>query len=88
MQDKAVNALRIKAMNEVAEKYSHHRSFYGWYYPNETGISGHYDDIFINYVNGSSAEARKLTLKAKILIAPYGTRNVKADDKYVRQLSN
>ena len=86
MQDKAVNTLRIKAMNEVAEKYSHHRSFYGWYYPNETGISGHYDDIFINYVNGSSAEARKLTPKAKILIAPYGTRNVKADDKYVRQL--
>ena len=35
----------------------------------QTGISGHYDDIFINYVNGSSAEARKLTPKAKILIA-------------------
>ncbi|MDP3441350.1 MAG: DUF4434 domain-containing protein, partial [Ignavibacteria bacterium] len=86
MQDKAVNVLRLKSMNEVAEKYSHHRSFYGWYYPNETGISGHYDDVFINYVNGSSVEARKLTPKAKILIAPYGTRNVKADDKYVRQL--
>jgi len=76
----------MKAMNEVAEKYGHHRSFYGWYYPNETGINGHYDDVFINYVNTSSAEAYKLTPKAKTLIAPYGTRNVIADDKYVRQL--
>jgi len=73
-------------MNEVAEKYAHHKSFYGWYYPNETGIHGHFDDVFINYVNTSSAEARKLTPKAKTLIAPYGTRNVKADENYVRQL--
>ncbi|MHA7111843.1 DUF4434 domain-containing protein [Sunxiuqinia elliptica] len=86
MQDREVNKLRLKAMNELAEKYGHHKSFYGWYYPNETGIYGHYDDFFINYVNESSAEAAKLMPKAKTLIAPYGTRNVKADDQYVRQL--
>ncbi len=86
MKDKATNTLRAKCMNEVAEKYAHHKSFYGWYYPNETGIHGHFDDVFINYVNTSSAEARKLTPKAKTLIAPYGTRNVKADENYVRQL--
>jgi hypothetical protein len=86
IKDKEVHRLRVKAMNEVAEKYAHHKSFYGWYYPNETGITGHYDDFFINYVNASSAEAAKLTPNAKTLIAPYGTRNVKADDKYVRQL--
>ena len=86
IKDKEVHRLRVKAMNEVAEKYAHHKSFYGWYYPNETGITGHYDDFFINYVNASSAEVAKLTPNAKTLIAPYGTRNVKDDDKYVRQL--
>ena len=86
MKDKAVNILRIKAMNELAEKYAHHKSFYGWYYPNETGIYEHYDDVFISYVNVSSAEAHKLTPQAKTLIAPYGTRNIKADDRYAKQL--
>ncbi|MGQ7868179.1 DUF4434 domain-containing protein [Sunxiuqinia sp. sy24] len=86
MQDRTVNKLRLKAMNELAEKYGHHKSFYGWYYPNETGIHGHYDDVFINYVNTSSAEAAKLMPKAKTLIAPYGTRNVEYGEHYERQL--
>jgi hypothetical protein len=86
MQDKQVNRLRLQAMNEVAERYAHHESFYGWYYPNETGIPEYYEDVFINYVNGSSAEAYKLTPKAKTLIAPYGTEHVKADDRYAKQL--
>ena len=86
MSDKTIEKLRLQAMNEIAEKYAHHKSFYGWYYPNETGINGHYDDIFMNYVNVSSAEAAKLTPKAKTLIAPYGTRNVIEDKKYVYQL--
>lgn len=86
MQDRKVEILRLKAMNEIAEKYAHHESFYGWYYPNETGINGYYDDIFINYVNTSTMEAIQLTPKAKTLIAPYGTRNIIEDEKYVRQL--
>ncbi|MFA6702167.1 MAG: DUF4434 domain-containing protein, partial [Dysgonamonadaceae bacterium] len=86
MKDEATHKLRLKAMNEIAEKYAHHKSFYGWYYPNETGINGYYDDIFINYVNNCSREAYKLTPKAKTLIAPYGTRNVIADEKYLKQL--
>lgn len=86
MKDPGVNALRLNAMNELAARYAHHTSFYGWYYPNETGISGHYDDFFIDYVNISSAEAAKITPDARTLIAPYGTRNVKPDDQYVRQL--
>jgi hypothetical protein len=86
MQDKQVNRLRLQGMNEVAEKYGHHESFYGWYYPNETGILEYYEDVFINYVNRSSAEAYKLTPKAKTLIAPYGTKHVKTDDHYAKQL--
>jgi hypothetical protein len=86
MKDPETNKLRLKAMNEIAERYGRHKSFYGWYYPNETGITGHFDDSFINYVNVSSAEAAKLAPGTKTLIAPYGTRNVKPDDRYVRQL--
>lgn len=86
MKDPEINVLRLRAMNEIASRYAHHKSFYGWYYPNETGITGHYEDFFIKYVNDSSAEAEKLTPGKKTLIAPYGTRNVKADDLYVSQL--
>ncbi len=86
MKDAEVHRLRVKAMAEVVEKYGRHPSFYGWYYPNEIGIQGHYTDFFIAYVNACSAEAHRLTPKAKTLIAPYGTRNVSADDEFVRQL--
>ncbi len=86
MTSKEVNILREKAMEEIAAKYAHHKSFYGWYYPNETGIRGHYDDAFINYVNKSTAAALKFTPKAKTLIAPYGTRHVTTGDKYINQL--
>jgi Domain of unknown function (DUF4434) len=86
MKAPEVHKLRVKAMAEVVEKYGRHPSFYGWYYPNEIGIQGYYTDFFIDYVNACSAEARRLTPKAKTLIAPYGTRNVQADDGFVRQL--
>ncbi|MCE5348249.1 MAG: DUF4434 domain-containing protein [Bacteroidales bacterium] len=86
MKDKQISLFTAKAMNEVAEKYGHHKSFYGWYYPNETGINGHYDEFFIEYVNTSSAEAEKITPKAKKLIAPYGTNHITPDDRYIRQL--
>jgi hypothetical protein len=86
LTDPEVKKRRFQAMEELVKKFGHHKSFYGWYYPNETGINGHYDDIFMNYVNVSSAEAAKLTPKAKTLIAPYGTRNVIEDKKYVYQL--
>ncbi len=86
ISDPNVLALRKKAVEEIASKYAHHKSFYGWYYPNETGINGHYDDIFIKYVNDCSAEVAEVTPKLKRMIAPYGTRLVKADDKFVKQL--
>ncbi|MBK9389815.1 MAG: DUF4434 domain-containing protein [Bacteroidetes bacterium] len=45
MKDKGINSLRFKAMNEIAEKYSHHKSFYGWYFPNETAVDGSFRDF-------------------------------------------
>lgn len=86
MTDQKVIALRKKAVEEVASKYAHHDSFYGWYYPNETGIHGHYEDFFIKYVNDCSADVAKVTPKLKTLIAPYGTRNIEYGDRFVKQL--
>lgn len=86
MTDRQVHLLRVKAMNEIAEKYGHHKSFYGWYYPNETGIDGCFDEIFIHYVNSLSTEVDVITPGAKKLIAPYGTRNVRVGDRYIRQI--
>lgn len=81
-----VTARAFKAMDEVWAKYGHHQSFYGWYYPDETGINGYFINEFIDYVNTYSAHARKISPQTKILVAPYGTRKVIADDKYVEQL--
>jgi hypothetical protein len=78
----------LQAIEEIAEIYAHHKSFYGWYWPNEAFINKHFSEQFIKYANTSSQLARNLTPKAKILIAPYGTRLAVPDDKYVQQLSS
>jgi hypothetical protein len=80
-------SLREKGMEEIAEKYSHHKSFYGWYYPHETEIKQHvFDDISVEYANRCSKIARSLTPNALTMIAPYGTRYVKYDERFIRQL--
>lgn len=86
MTDEDIWRKREKGMEEVAEKYAHHKSFYGWYYPNESGLYQNIDETTINYVNRCSKKARVLTPNALTLIAPYGTRSIVADDQYVRQL--
>jgi len=77
---------RLQAIEELTKLYSHHASFYGWYWPNEAYIDRHYSQEFIRYVNTCSRLARRLTPHAKILIAPYGTRVAVPDDQYVKQL--
>lgn len=42
---------------------------------------------FVRYVNRCSAHCHALTPDKRTLIAPYGTKWVKADDAYVRQLA-
>lgn len=86
MTDKDIAVLREKGMEEVAEKYSHHKSFYGWYYPNETGLYNTIDETTISYVNKCSKKAHELTPHCATMIAPYGTRSIRFDDKYIRQL--
>lgn len=79
---------RLQAIEEIANRYGHHRSFHGWYWPNEAFINRHYSEVFIKYVNTCSRLARQVTPQARILIAPYGTRVAVPDDEYVRQLES
>lgn len=77
---------RLQMMGEVATRYGHHRSFYGWYWPNEACLTPYFEEPFVNYINASTSEARKLMPKAKTLTAPYGTSRAVCDDTFVRQL--
>lgn len=75
------------AMEELTALYGHHKSFYGWYFPDETCIVLKFSKDFVRYVNACSAECRKLTPGKKTLIAPYGTNLALAKGSYVRCLS-
>ena len=77
----------FKAMEEIATLYAHHKSFYGWYFPDETCIILKFSKDFINYVNLCSARCHLLTPEKKTLIAPYGTNLVRANNKFIRQLA-
>jgi len=79
--------LREDSMAEIAEKYSHHKSFYGWYYPNETGIWDHFEDVAVNYVNRCTKVAKELMPHSVNLIAPYGTLSTRFEgNQYAKQL--
>ena len=88
LSDPVAAKKRLQAIEELTRLYSHHPSFYGWYWPNEAFIDQYYSEEFIRYVNTCSRLARRLTPQAKILIAPYGTRVAVPDDKYVKQLDS
>ena len=84
--DPVANRYRLQSLGELAARYGHHPSFHGWYWPDEAEINPYYAPEFLTYVNTLSKEARRLMPNASIMIAPYGTRIVKPDDQYVRQL--
>ncbi len=86
MKSDAVREKAFRAMRQLWERYGAHPSFYGWYFPDETCILGHFSRHFIRYVNAYSAEAHRLAPETKTLIAPFGTKIAVTDGKYVRQL--
>ena len=86
MTSPEVTARAFKAMDELWAQYGRHKSFYGWYFPDETCIKGHFLEEFIAYVNTYSAHAHIISPNAKTLIAPYGTNLLVADEQYVDQL--
>ena len=88
LTDPACVRKRFQMMEEIAGRYSHHRSFYGWYWPNEACLTPYFEEPFMQYVNSSAREAKRLTPKAKTLTAPYGTYRAVCDDRFVRQLEN
>ena len=86
MTDEAIWTVRTKGMEETAEKYARHKSFYGWYYPNESELRPVFDDIAVKYINRCTQIARSLTPDAQTLVAPYGTQYIKFNDQYIKQL--
>jgi hypothetical protein len=86
LQDPTRVRARFQMMGEIARQYSHHRSFYGWYWPNEAALGPYFTTEFISYVNACTHEARQLMPRAKTLIAPHGTYQAVCDDRFVRQL--
>jgi len=86
MKDPGIRKLRARAMEEVAGKYSHHPSFYGWYFPNEAYLMPYFDEAFIEYVNDCARVAKTLMPAAVNLIAPYNIKAEVSDKKFVRQL--
>ena len=83
MTDPQVKQRAFRAMEQLTALYGNYKSFYGWYLPDEVGIRVFFDDDFIGYVNDYSAFAKTLDKSRKILIAPYGTNRVTADDNFV-----
>lgn len=86
MSSAEVTERAFKAMDELWVRYGKHTSFYGWYFPDETCVWGHFSRKFIDYVNRYSAKAHEIAPNTKTLIAPYGTKIIRADKKYIRQL--
>lgn len=78
--------LRAVIPHELAERYGRHPSFHGWYLPVEAGIQGHFPDAFLGYANELAGHCRAADSIKPILIAPYGTRTVVADERFAEQL--
>ena len=80
--------LSFKAMEEITQLYAHHKSFYGWYFPDETCIIFNYSKDFVKYVNLCSRKCYEITPYKKTLIAPFGTNLVYANKKFIDTLAN
>lgn len=78
----------FRAMEELAALYSHHKSFYGWYFPDETCIILNFSKDFVNYVNLCSKRCSEITPGKKTLIAPFGTNLALTNKRYVNTLMN
>lgn len=79
------NTLKYSVAEELASKYGHHPSFTGWYFPVEAAIRNYFPEPYIAYANDLADFVRRLG-PSKVLIAPYGTRSVIPDDRFVGQL--
>lgn len=85
--DKEIISRSFRAMDKLTELYAGHKSFYGWYFPDETCIVLRFSKDFVKYVNLCSSHCADITHGKKTLIAPYGTNLALTTDRYVKTLS-
>ncbi|REE55453.1 uncharacterized protein DUF5109 [Paenibacillus taihuensis] len=76
---------RFDFATELSERYGHHPSFKGWYFPVEAAIEQYYPEPYLEYVNTLANHCRKKGPQ-QVLLAPFGTRTIKPDDHFVHQL--
>jgi hypothetical protein len=76
----------LRLTEELFVRYGHHRSFYGWYVPNEAEINGHFSDGFMQFTPKLTRHLRQMSTGHRILIAPYGTNKVQETDLFVDQI--
>ncbi len=77
-----------KAMGQLYEQFGGYKSFYGWYFPDEADLHDHFADGLIDYLNDYDKYVKSFDSSKKTLIAPYGTRYVKYDDKFLKQIDS
>ena len=87
MTDRELGKKRNQSMEEIYKKYGHHKSFYGWYFPNESWLDPYFCDFVIPYVNECAQVAKSLNANCVNIIAPYNIKKEKCDDYFVRQRS-
>ncbi len=85
--DPAVIATALRAMETLFGRYGAHPSFVGWYISDEWCLWDHFDERFIRYINTVCEEASRLCATHRVIVAPFGTHCLQADDTFASQLS-
>ena len=86
MKSAEVEERALRAASILYERYGRYRCLEGWYLPDETEAGPYFKEYFISFVNRYAARLRAMSPEKKILIAPYGTNKISADDTFVDQL--
>lgn len=86
MTDKELGRKKAKCMEEIYARYGHHKSFYGWYFPNESWLDPYFGEYVIPYVNECAQIAKSLNANCVNIIAPYNIKAEKCDDTFIKQL--
>lgn len=75
-----------RACDALYARYGRMKSFEGWYLPDETEAGPYFDPVFIDYTKRYHRFLKAIDQSKPILIAPYGTNQIKNDDRLVGQL--
>ena len=87
MASRDVEKRAFRACEEMYAAYGSNPAFAGWYLPDETEAGPYFRPVFLDYVDRYARFFRALDKTKPILIAPYGTNKIAADDTFAGQLS-